>query len=118
MKDFHAIEMELRDAASGRPEAALTFKQMFGGLGAFADGRIFAAHAANGLALKLPPKEIERALSLGGVYMEYDLEGSKATSYVVLPHAIQIDPAQFRPWVERTIDYVLTLPPPKKKKSK
>ena len=108
--------MELRDAASGRPNVALTFKSMFGGLGAFVDGRIFAAHAANGLALKLPPDEIERALSIGGVYMEYDNEGSKAASYVVLPKDVQIDAAKFRPWVERTIDYVLTLPAPKKRK--
>src|SRR5258705_9946864 len=116
MKDFQAIEMELRDAASGRPNVALTFKSMFGGLGAFADGRIFAAHAANGLALKLPPDEIEQALSIGGVYMEDDNQGSKAASYGVLPREGQIDAAAVRPWVERTIDYVLTLPTPKKRK--
>ena len=98
------------------PDIELTFKSMFGGMGASVRGRMFASLSNVGLGLKLPTDAQPELLKHeGAAYLQYDADAPVSKSYVVVPSAFLTDTALLAPWVERSIAYALTLPAPKKK---
>jgi TfoX/Sxy family transcriptional regulator of competence genes len=106
------MEMALRVALSAvRPESHLSAKSMFGGAGFFVDGRIFAAWFGEELTLKLPQDAAQELLELGGT------SRADMGKYVELPAGLIDQPEQLEPWVERSVDYVLSVPSKKRKKS-
>jgi len=117
MADFNKIEMEIREAAANLPpDIDLEFLKMFGGLGIYARGRIFAIVTGDGLGLKLPDDAISEAVSGGGRFLAYEPGGSPTKQYVALPESARQNKTDFGKWVERSIAHVMTLPPPKRRK--
>ena len=99
------------------PDVELTFRSMFGGMGASAQGRMFASLSNVGLALKLPTAMQQELLQEpGAAYLQYEPDAPVSKSYVVVPAGFLKDVAQLAPWVEKSVRYALTLPAPVKKK--
>jgi TfoX/Sxy family transcriptional regulator of competence genes len=93
--------------------AGVEVKPMFGNLGAFVNGNMFAGLFGSSVGVKLAPgdraelSEIEGAGSFGPA--ERPMGG-----YVSLPASYT--PEQATAWVEKARDFVATLPPKVKKK--
>jgi TfoX/Sxy family transcriptional regulator of competence genes len=99
-------------------DGELTFIRMFGGMCAHFNGRVFAFITKLGLALKLPEKYREQLLEAGGQIVQFGLDGPVFKSYVFVPEKLWADETQFEVWAERSVAYVLELPPPKSRKKK
>jgi TfoX/Sxy family transcriptional regulator of competence genes len=106
----------IRDGVSNLPpDIELEFRKMFGGMGAYARGRFFAATFDGGFSLKFGPEERERRLKMIGKDTPMPAPDESSKSYVPVPTAVREDPEQLREWVEASIAYVQTLPVPKRK---
>lgn len=92
------------------PEAELSFRPMFGGLGIYTRGRIFAIVTSEGLAFKLD--------EYGQGELREGAPGAATLSwtrkYLIAPPYIEDDPARLEDWIERSLGYVWSLPPDKK----
>jgi TfoX/Sxy family transcriptional regulator of competence genes len=96
-------------------EIDLTFRPMFGGMGVYAHGRIFASLSDVGLALKLPVEHQGALLDEPGAKrLQYDPSMPPSREYIVVPPAIVEDSPRLEAWMERSIEYVKTLPIKKK----
>lgn len=96
------------------PVPDVTFKAMFGGFGVYSDGRIFSTLSNVGLALKLAPDAQDDLLAVPGAErLRYEPDAPESKQYIVVPEAIRTDPNTLLPWVQRSVDYVKTLPAPK-----
>jgi TfoX/Sxy family transcriptional regulator of competence genes len=111
------FENAIRDGADNLPpDIELAFRKMFGGMGAYARGRMFATTSGMGWALKLSPEHIEELLKVDGArYLEHT-PGIIERQYVVPPPQIVTNRVEWQKWVERSIAYAQTLPLPKKRK--
>jgi TfoX/Sxy family transcriptional regulator of competence genes len=96
------------------PEVELSFRHMFGALGAYVRGRIFCFVTSEGLAVKLD--------DYGQGELREDAPDARnlswTTKYLIAPPAVVDDPAQLSDWLGRSIEYVLSLPPEKKGKGR
>ena len=111
------LQTVLLNASDALPhDGELVFKPMFGGACAYFNGRVFASLSHAGLALKLSPKQQEQLLEIGGRMLQYEADAPISKSYVVLPEKIWRDGEQFSIWARKSVDYVLTLPLPKRRK--
>ncbi|MCK6579235.1 MAG: TfoX/Sxy family protein [Anaerolineae bacterium] len=93
-------------------EIDLNFKFMFGGMGAFARGRMFAALLGEDVAFKLPPDQVEDAVREGGVHWVYDDKGKSMTmnTYMIMPHDIIADPEKCGYWMQLAIEFAIVQP--------
>ncbi len=89
----------------------LEIKHFFSGAAAYADGRICISLTTVGLAMKLPEDVREMLIADGATPLRYFPKAPIKKQYVVLPPHIVED--ELAVWVRKSIDYVLTLPPPK-----
>lgn len=112
----------LRDALAAAcadalgPEG-LTFRPMFGGIMAYAEGRPFASLSNVGLALKLAPADQSAFLELPGAKrLQYEPTSPPSKSYVVVPDPLVDDPDALEPWARRSAEFVQTLPHKAKKR--
>ncbi len=95
-----ALQAILTQAAP--PDLELSFRPMFGGIMAYAEGRVFASLSDVGLALKLSGEARDALLALPGAKpLQYEPGAPVSTTYVVAPAATLADPAALRPWVAR-----------------
>jgi len=101
------------------PPPDLSFRAMFGGLMVYAAGRPLAILADVGLALKIAPAEQGDLLAEEGAkHLQYESGAPISKQYVIVPPAFVNDPERLRPWLTRSLAYVQTLPPPKKRSRK
>jgi TfoX/Sxy family transcriptional regulator of competence genes len=84
-------------------------KPMFGQLGAFVNGNMFAGLFGSAVGVKLDESDAEELRSLGGG--AFGPEERPMGGYTTIPFS-----AQAETWVERSAAYVATLPPKPKKK--
>jgi len=90
-------------------------KHFFSGAAVYADGRICISLTPVGFAIKLPENSRDQLLKEKGTKsLRYFPKGPIKKDYVVLPKAMLNDIKVLRSWVKITIEYVLTLPKPKK----
>lgn len=95
----------------------LEFRSMFGGMGVYAFSRIFATLSDSGIALKLTEGDRETLLLEPGACLWHpDPAMPPMKEYVVVPEKIATNPEELAHWMERSIGYARTLPPPKKRK--
>ena len=94
------------------PEYGLWFRHMFGGMVAYVRGRPFSFVTDEGLSFKMDDyaqeecrEEAPEARTLAWT-----------TKYLIAPPSILDDPARLGDWIQRSVDYVVTLPPEKKGK--
>jgi TfoX/Sxy family transcriptional regulator of competence genes len=96
-------------------EIDLAFRHMFGGIGVYAHGQMFASLSNVGLALKLPQDAQSELSVLGGRGLQYAPDAPVSKQYMVLPDAVVHNSEALARWVRASIDYVQTLPKKKKK---
>ena len=89
-------------------------KYFFSGAAAYADGRIYLSLTTVGLAIKLPDDARKTLIADGTTPLRYFPNAPIKKQYVVLPPHIVAD--ELAVWVRKSIDYVLTLPAPKRAK--
>jgi TfoX/Sxy family transcriptional regulator of competence genes len=113
---IESIETALQEAILNvRPETVLDYKRMFGGAGYYADGRIFAGWFGKGsdsIALKLSPEDGEALLKATGT------KSGMMPGYIEIPASMLNDTDKLSPWVEKSLNYVASLPEKKKKTKK
>lgn len=93
-------------------------KHFFSGAAAYADGRICITLSGVGLAMKLPDDARARLREEGAKSLRYFPKAPIKKQYVILPTAVRDDADSLRFWARHSIDHVLTLPEPRRKKLK
>lgn len=104
-KDF------FRSVVPDLPEVEV--KPMFGNLGAFVNGNMFAGLFGSAVGVKLAPDDLAELSSVDGAGPFGPAERPMG-GYVSLPPSCT--PEQAAAWVEKARDFVATLPPKVKKK--
>lgn len=91
-------------AEAAPPDLDVTFRPMFGGLFAYADGKPFASLSDVGLALKFTCSERDAILALpGAAPLRYEPDQPASKSYVVIPEPMLSEPDHLRSWVIRSV---------------
>ena len=85
---------------------------MFGSVAAFADGHMFIGLFADEFFVRLAEADRETLLAAGGGPLE-PMPGKPMREYVAILDW-QANPQMVRTWVEKALDYALSLPPKKK----
>lgn len=94
-------------------------KAMFGSTVYFANGYMFIGVHEDHIFLRLPEDDRKELLvSFKGVTQFEPMKGRPMREYMIAPPQLYEDTAAFNPWIERSIDYVMSLSPkaPKIKK--
>ena len=87
----------------------LEFKNVFGAVGGYVNGRIFISCGKFGVALRLPPKTLERLFNKKvAKHLKYFSKGHIKKEYAVLSKRITEDRRQFRKLISASVKYVLT----------
>ena len=91
-----------------RPKLAsthrLAFKNVFGAVGGYVNGRIFITCGAFGIALKLPPEILETLFREKGVRrLKYFRNGHIKKEYAVLSKRILNNRRQFKKLLDKSI---------------
>jgi TfoX/Sxy family transcriptional regulator of competence genes len=86
----------------------VTFKSVFGAVGAYVDGSIFATCGNFGVALRLPPGELSTVFVEDGVEpLRYFPKGHVKREYAVLPERLLEDEARIRLLMGASIAFVV-----------
>ena len=110
-------ELQKRAEAAAPLELKLRFKPMFGGIGAYANGRMFMSLSDVGLALKLGEEECAQLLKVRGAKpLQYEPNSPPSKSYVVVPDSMLSDRALLNRWIGISAAFVNTAPARKPKK--
>lgn len=100
-------------ATSGLPGAEP--RKMFGYSCVFAKGSMFAGLHEAGMVLRLPDEHRAEFLRLKGAEQFEPMPGRVMREYVVVPRMLLNALDQLRPWVEKALAYVSSLPAKPKK---
>jgi TfoX/Sxy family transcriptional regulator of competence genes len=92
-------------------------RKMFGYSCSFAKGNMFAGLHEAGMVLRLADEQRTEFLRLKGAEQFEPMPGRVMREYVVVPRVLLNAPGQLRPWVEKSLAYVLSLPAKPKKSS-
>lgn len=94
----------------------LECKHFFGGAALYADERICISLTPVGLALKLPEETKDRLLrNKKAIPLRYFPNGPIKKGYVLFPIGIERGGKALHEYVKESIEYVLTLPKPRRK---
>lgn len=110
----------IRQATSGSFKGVtLECKHFFSGAAVYANGRICISLTPVGFAIKLAEASRSILMKQKGVkQLQYFPEGPIKKDYVVLPKTMLNDMKILRHWVKVSIEYVISLSDPVKKRSK
>jgi TfoX/Sxy family transcriptional regulator of competence genes len=92
-------------------------RKMFGYSCVFAKGNMFAGLHEAGMVLRLPEEQRTEFLRLKGAKQFEPMPGRVMREYVVIPKVLLNAPVELRAWVEKSLDYVLSLPTKAKMKT-
>ncbi len=102
-----------------RLDVELECKHFFSGAAVYADGKICISLTPAGLAIKLPEQSRDTLMQHEGAgQLRYFPNGPIKKDYVVLPEAMLRDMRTVRCWIRASIEYVLSLPEPERKRSR
>jgi len=89
--------------AAAPPDFDVTFRAMFGGIMAYAEGKPFVSLSDVGLAVKLSGDAHAELLVVPGAKpLQYDPSQPVSKSYVVVPEAMLSDKDALRVWLARS----------------
>lgn len=89
----------------------IAFKNCFGAVAGYVNGRIFISCGKFGVALRLPPEALEDVFKEEGVrHLKYFPNGHIKKEYAVLSNEIIENERQFKKLVDSSIMHVLSLP--------
>jgi TfoX/Sxy family transcriptional regulator of competence genes len=114
-------ELQKHVEAAAPIDIALRFEPMFGGIGVYADGRMFLSLSDVGLALKLGEAERARLLKMPGAKpLQYEPNSPPSKSYVVVPDKMLTDRKTLRQWLAASAAFAKSTPakPMRKKPAK
>jgi len=74
----------------------LEFKNCFGAVAGYADGKIFCSRGAFGFALKLSREKIDSLMKQGAKPLRYFPNGHVKKDYAVLPEAVLLNKKQLK----------------------
>ncbi len=94
----------------------LDIRHFFGGAAAYANGRICISLTLAGLALKLPPHFRTELIEAGAKPLRYFPNAPIKKQYVIMPPEYRDDAERLTACARKSIDHVLTLPPPKRRR--
>ena len=102
--------------AGGKKNIHLECKHFFGGAALYAEKRICISLTPLGLGIKLPEETKNKLLKdKKAIPLRYFPKGPIKKSYVLFPGGVEKSGKEFDYLVSKSIEYVLTLPKPKKK---
>jgi len=84
---------------------------MFGHPAAFVNGNLCVGTFGNDMFVRLDEPGVQGLSKIEGVRPFEPMPGRPMKQYLVLPPSLLKNPTKARSWVQRSIDYVLTLPP-------
>ena len=88
----------------------LEFKNVFGAVGGYVNGKIFISYGKFGVALKLPKKVLEELFREKDVkHLKYFPNGHIKKEYAVLSKQILENKDQLKKLMDESINYVLSL---------
>ena len=90
-------------------------RKMFGYSCVFAKGSMFSGLHEAGMLLRLPDEKRAEFLRLKGAKQFEPMPGRLMREYVVVPKALLKAPGELRPWVEKSLAFVSSLPAKPKK---
>jgi len=92
-------------------------RRMFGSPVWFVNGNMVTGVHQDDIFIRLSLKDREKLLSESDEASPFEpLEGRIMKEYVVIPNSIYDDPESFDEWLNKSFQYVSSLPPKKKKK--
>lgn len=101
---------ELRTLLAAR-DTDPTEKRMFGGLAFMVEGNLtIAASRTGGLLVRTDPDEAAEVTAVPGVEA-MEMRGRKMPGWVFVDAAVLNDESDLVAWVDRSLDFVRTLPP-------
>lgn len=110
-------QLQKRVEAAAPPEIELRFKPMFGGIGVYADGRMFITLSNAGLALKLGGAQRDELLRLRGAKpLQYEPDAPPSKSYVVVPESMLANRTLLGAWIGKSAAFVKAAPPKARRK--
>ena len=89
-------------------DVTMDCKQFFNGAAAYTNRRIFISLTPAGLAVKLAEPDKEALMLMGGTPLRYFPKSPIKKAYVVVPENLAANTDLLKPWLARSISYVLT----------
>jgi TfoX/Sxy family transcriptional regulator of competence genes len=111
----HSDEAKARFRSLVAPAPGVEVRPMFGSLGAFVNGNMFAGLFGSNVGVKLDGADLDELRALPGSG-PFGPEGRPMGGYLSLP--ADLDDAEQAAWVDRARDHVASLPPKLKKPKK
>lgn len=109
-------ELQTIVEAAAPPDLDVTFRAMFGGILAYAEGKPFVSLSDVGLAVKLAGVDHTELMAVSGAKaLQYDESQPVSKTYVVVPESMLKDKDTLRGWLKRS---ATNLPAKKPKKAK
>ena len=90
---------------------------MFGGLGSFVNGNMFAGALGDRIFLRLPEKDLESLMAEPGGGPFEPVKGHAMSGYATVPKSWTKDVTRARDWAKRSLAWVETMPPKGKQRS-
>jgi TfoX/Sxy family transcriptional regulator of competence genes len=98
------------------PEApGVTERPMFGQLAGFVNGNMFMSLFGDRIAIKLPDEQLAELMKVKGAEEFAPMAGRPMRGYALIPKAWHVKPEQAGPWIDRSLEYVGSLPSKAKK---
>ena len=91
------------------------YRKVFGYPAYFINGNMFTGIHGDKLFLRLSDADVERIMKIKGVSAFEPVPGRSMKGYVVLPKSVYSSDSLFNEWLHKSINYVSSLPPKKKK---
>lgn len=98
------------------PDPRIETRSMFGGLGSFVNGNMFAGALGNKMFVRLPDTERAALLKEPGGGPFEPVKGHAMAGYATIPESWMKNPARVRGCFSRFLEWVAAMPPKKKAK--
>jgi TfoX/Sxy family transcriptional regulator of competence genes len=93
-------------------------RPMFGNLAAFVNGNMFMGLYGDEIFVRLAEEDRPQLMEEKGASVFAPVAGRMMKEYIVLPQAFRKDPEKIAGWVNRSLEWCLTLPPKTKSASR
>ena len=108
-KNPEALATQFAEVMTAYPDAPV--RKTFGSPCAYVNGNMAVGLWGAGWFVRLPDDAADALLELPGTELFSPMPGRPKAGYVMLPREILDDDAALAGWIERSLDYVRTLPP-------
>lgn len=97
----------IRNALGKQPK--LTEREMFGGIGFMLRGNMACGVIGDELMVRIAKDETEATLQEPGARI-FDFSGRPSQGWIMVSQRVLSRPAQLKAWIQRGVDYALSLP--------